>query len=504
MNDVSKLYWQLPWAGPRIDGDRSGWAVMPDPALGNAMGVCVPVALEEGRIVLKPANPERPFPLEEARLGVWTTLARQPDTGGFHLCLLGYDQPEGGFGREYVVKCRTTVAYADLQAAVRELQRIRGDEVAQQLVRWPTYDCSTNAPVAAADAGAELSMALAFGCCQYPSGLMDGLLAEASYLKLAGCLDDGAGPPTHLLLLGDQVYVDATAGLLDPVRLDDRFRVPYEGWLRIDPLRRIMRRLPVFGMLDDHEIVDNWEPFRPGAAGSLHDRGVAAYWTFQRMRPPAPFGPMPALWYTVGGPGWSAFMANTRTAREWRTEARLDQAEILGAAQKQALQAWLLGQPPHHLKLIASPALVLPRLREHIDDPLSLDNWQGYPQSLHGLLAFLCENRIGNVCLLSGDAHLAVDARIAVWRPGGPRCRLRSLHAPALYAPLPFANERPDNLSVPRDRFQFDHGGRSYHCSIAGKVQLPHRDGSWLLQARRAAPARPGADSPWKIRARIV
>jgi hypothetical protein len=496
---MSKLYWQLPWAGPRIDGDRFGWAVMPDPALGNAMGACIPVSLDDGKVVLRLANPDAAIPISEVRLGVWTTLTPQPGVGKVrHLCLLGYDQAEGGFGYECVVHGGSTVVYADLQSAVLELQRIRGDEVTQQLVSWPDHDCCTNQPAAEAGPEAEVSMALAFGSCQYPSGLMDGGLAEASYLQLAARLGQPE-PPTHLLLLGDQVYVDATAGLLDPTRLDDRYRMPYEQLLRIEPLRRIMRLIPVFGMLDDHEIADNWEPFRTGAGGSLHDRGVAAYWTFQRMRPPAPLGPMPPLWYTVGGLGWSAFMANTRTTRDWRSAGTLGEADILGKVQKKALEEWLLALPPDHLKLIASPAMVLPRLLEHMDDPLYLDNWQGYPASLQGLLAFLCEHQIANVCFLSGDAHLAADARITVRRDDKPVSRMRSLHAPALYAPLPFANERLYNLKVPRDRFQFDHEGHTYFCSVAGKVlQLPHRDGSWVLNANRKGRAR------WKISAKLT
>ena len=492
MNTISKLYWQLPWAGPRIDGDRSGWAVMPDPALGNAMGVCVPVVLEAGKVVLKLAQPGGVIPIWEARLGVWTTLPPHPGEGEVqHLCLLGYDQPEGGYGAEWVVTNGTTVGYPDLQRAVRELEHVRADQVIEQLLRWPAYDCTSNQPPGPAQREDDLSMAVAFGCCQYPSGLMDKTSAEESYRRLADRVDppDSHGktvPPTHLLLLGDQVYVDATAGLLDPIRLDDRYRVPYEGLLQIDPLRRVMRRVPVFCMLDDHEIADNWEPFRQGAAGSLHDRGLAAYWTYQRMKPPAVMGPMPPIWYSTGGPGWSAFMANTRTTRDWRTAARLDQADILGEVQAAALQDWLLKQVPrNHLKLIASPAMLLPRLAEHAQDPLHLDNWQGYPGSLHRLLAFLCDHEIPNVCFISGDAHIGCDVEFMVTGPGGKIFKARSIHAPALYAPLPFANENAWNLLL-SDTFTFASGPDTYECTVEGRM-LPKPQGCCLLEGRRVA-----------------
>jgi hypothetical protein len=489
MNPIKKHYWQLPWAGPRIDGDRCGWAVMPDPALGNAMGVCLPVIVVGGRVVLQLADPGAPIPISEVLLGVWTTLAPLPGRGEVqHLCLLGYDQPEGGFGREYFVEGATTVPQANLQAAVSELQRVGEKEVLDHLVHWPAYDCRTNQPSAPAEPGVAVSMAMVFGSCQYPSGLMDAGPAEASYRRLADHITTSeAGRPTHLLLVGDQVYVDATAGLLDPIRLDDRFRVPYEQLVRIESLRRVMRRVPVFCMLDDHEINDNWEPFRQGAGGSLYQRGIAAYWTFQRMRLPASVGPMPPIWYSVGGVGWSAFMINTRTARDWRSEATLGQAQILGEVQQAALEQWLLGLPADHLKLVAGPAMLLPRLLEHMDDPLHLDNWQGYPRSLHRTLAFLFERQIANVHFLSGDAHLGCDVKITITGRGAPAVTTRSTHAPALYAPLPFANEQPWNLKLQRDSFRFpDAAAGPYTCELEGGLLQPSGDGWCLLKADRA------------------
>jgi hypothetical protein len=59
--------------------------------------------------------------------------------------------------------------------------------------------------------------------------------------------------------VGDQVYVDPTAGLYDPTAKEDRYRLPYEAWLRQKNVRDVLRRIPSFMLLDDHEIDDNWE-----------------------------------------------------------------------------------------------------------------------------------------------------------------------------------------------------------------------------------------------------
>ncbi|RYY53330.1 MAG: hypothetical protein EOO24_64410, partial [Comamonadaceae bacterium] len=67
-------------------------------------------------------------------------------------------------------------------------------------------------------------LCFALGSCQYPAGLLDADVAEASYRQLLAVLDQGteATCPQFLVLAGDQVYVDATAGLFDPAPADAR------------------------------------------------------------------------------------------------------------------------------------------------------------------------------------------------------------------------------------------------------------------------------------------
>ena len=325
-----------------------------------------------------------------------------------------------------------------------------------------------------------MAITIAFASCQYPSGLLDGVPAQASLQRLADLLDEpDRRLPQRLLLLGDQIYADATAGLLDPVRLDDRYRVPYEELLNMAPLRHIMARIPVLCMLDDHEIVDNWEPLARAARDPLFDKAIQAYWTYQRgMKPQV------RTWMRRLENGWSLFVADTRTRRDPRSEATLASAEILGAEQRDDLEWWLARQPGHDLKLIASPAMLLPRLVEHLDEPLHLDGWQGYPASLERLLMFVCDQKIENLVFLSGDAHLGCDVEITLTHPTGHQVTTRSIHTPALYAPLPFANEHPWNLKIP-DSFAFPGHEGHYRCDVRQQVAFPQRDGLCLLDADR-------------------
>jgi phosphodiesterase/alkaline phosphatase D-like protein len=88
--------------------------------------------------------------------------------------------------------------------------------------------------------------------------------ADASLLALGDLLNK-PDAPTLLLLAGDQIYADATAGLFDPKVLDERYRIPQERRGESRGAKAVMQRLDldVHMMIDDHEIKDNWAPNDP-------------------------------------------------------------------------------------------------------------------------------------------------------------------------------------------------------------------------------------------------
>ena len=504
---MSKLFWQLAWAGPRMQGQ--GWAVMPDPAQGNARLACVPVEERSGRVVLARPDPLAPVDTICAPLNEWTRAA-PPDSGSWSalLCLLGYDQPVGQVGGNWVqqpaqprsfglqgllgphlqptpMRLRPSapgeVDAEELQHAIDHYNDTARDTLLGHVIRPPVLPPRMTPG----------KVTLAFASCQYPAGFMDRGPAEASCLRLEHYLEQRGHPvPSMLLLVGDQIYSDATAGLIDPIRMDDRYRVPYEEWLRIKPLRRIMGRIPVLTMLDDHEITDNWEPYRPGAWGPEFEEGVQAFWAYQRMlkHRRSRHSLRKRTWFKLRNAveGWSLFMADSRTQRDPRNASTLGSAGILGQRQMAQLREWLVAPlRQHDLKLIATPAMLLPRLIEHQDAPLHLDNWQGYPESLHGLLAHICDHGVRDVCFLSGDAHLGCDAAIRVSGTNGKQAVLRSIHSPALYAPMPFANEQPHNLALGPARFEFNSNGVQYTCQVDSRLLASGSDGCCLLEAQR-------------------
>ena len=168
-------------------------------------------------------------------------------------------------------------------------------------------------------------LAFAIGSCQYPTAMLEHEVSGASYARLGKRIDrDGPRGPQCVLLVGDQIYVDGTAGLFDPTSQFDRYVRPYELLFRMPPVRKVLRRLPLFTMMDDHEIRNNWEPSvddtRPDPA--MID-GRRSYVKFERRAGP-PMLPQTGtsrfpLWYRFEVNGFPLFMIDTRTERTART-----------------------------------------------------------------------------------------------------------------------------------------------------------------------------------------
>lgn len=311
---------------------------------------------------------------------------------------------------------------------------------------------------------------LAVGSCQYPQGPLDSAPAQASLQRMAQRADQDE--LDLALFLGDQIYADATAGLVDPTRRDERYEIPHERAQRAPGMRRVLARLPSVMLLDDHELVDNWEPRPPGAdpalplwrsrQDALRD-GRWGYWKYERLRPQERYQPLRDLAdKAFRFAGLPIYLADTRTGRQARNTATYSGTRhILSTCtnpstpgQFEQLEDWLL-QHKDEAKVVATPSLLLPRHAEGVQDRSDAgrsDAWDGYPASLDRLLDFLMRHQIQHTVFLSGDEHhaLVCEATLApppIRQDRWKEVRLTSVHSSALYAPLPFANGHPADLS---------------------------------------------------------
>ena len=389
-----------------------------------------------------------------------------------------------------------------------------------------------------------LAFTFALASCQYPAGLVDGTPqaygegsktppgpADASMLRLAARLDgpDDRHRPSLLVLTGDQIYADATAGLFDPragrvpaprssIRdAEDWLRVPYQNWYGSVGAQAVLGRVLSLMMLDDHEIDNNWEPVaapaRPGTAERL-DRllaaGSLAYQRYQRDLRKSQL--LPHLWHTRLHRGIAFFMADTRTEREARhAAAKPCRPCIMSAHQTTELLAWIEADVNKALArpaFIVSPAMLLPRRRSSLRSlraALHSDAWDGYPGSLHHLLVQLWLIGRSNLVFLSGDEHLSCVVKATVTKLGvaNRAVTLHSVHSSGLYSPYPFANAVPALFALPDDwTFEDPHApGQHYRCVVepcgldaVGKPWAPG-DGFALLALAPPAATEPQTET---------
>jgi cholesterol oxidase len=309
----------------------------------------------------------------------------------------------------------------------------------------------------------------ALGSCQFPAGLLDKPMAEQCMRVLA----DASGKLDFVIFAGDQIYADATAGLVDPVHSDERYDLPYEVALRSEPTRTIMRKLPVHKMLDDHEIVDNWEPPNPGnidatnRAKSVREQGLRAYWKYQRLGF-SKRDPNRPVSYGFAHGGALVYVLDTRSQREFRPLGKPNLAVMFSDQEMSNLNGWLQAHQTQ-LKFIVSPAIILPQRLgmlnlDSIDQTTRSDAWEGYPAQLAKLFEYIVDNDIENTVFLSGDEHLSCVATATLSKKkNGKSQKITSVHASGLYAPFPFANSRPEDFAGGFQHIDL----QSVQCSVA-------------------------------------
>ncbi len=355
-------------------------------------------------------------------------------------------------------------------------------------------------------------VSLVLASCQYPAGILDAGPAGASLARLNARAElDEAAPTCAVLMMGDQIYADATAGLLDPSRTDDRYGRSHADWLQAPPLREIMRRVPVHMMLDDHELADNWEHgHRLGdtdadaAAGkSSKGQAIDSYWRYQRAA--RPIATATHLWFRVEVGGLDIFVADTRTERKPRPAQADGLGHIMSSAQDEALGLWLADQKrldaggPPRPKFLATASWLAPRRAGtpgEADTPLRADGWEGYPESMAELLGRIASQDIRGVVVLTGDAHLGCYTELLI-RPVGSAggVKVISIAAPAMYAPFAFANARAQDYRL-QDRIEFTFQEVDYECVVDAQC-TPPGDGFVVLETSQVAGA------GWQVAAKI-
>ena len=443
---------------------------------------------ERQRRVAREPSKEEPVPEEdfvapyifEVPLDDWPR--KQPV-----LVLLLYDQSEGVGGSPRPPR---SAGDNNFETLAREaLDHDSADELRAGMIFGAPVGPKPRSAIA--DGPQRVTFALA--SCQYPSDIFNRMQGgeharrgpvDQSLLALGDRLNK-PNPPTLLLLCGDQIYTDATAGLFDPKVSDQRFRIPHERRGQSRGSMVVMQRLDlaVEMMLDDHEIRDNWAPNDPDP--EVLGPGRLAYFRYERGLRRIPRH----VWHAIEHNGFPFFLGDTRTEREGRTALNWRDARIMKPEQCTALCKWLKADAhKNRPKFVLTAAALLPRRLGVAEQParaLHSDGWEGYPASMQALLKFICDNEIRGVVFLSGDDHLSNLVTATVTRSDGKRCcTLHSVHSSALYAPYPVANAVPVDFKAD-ESFCFEDpemAERFYCCEV--RTNFARGDGFAVLAAR--------------------
>ena len=287
----------------------------------------------------------------------------------------------------------------------------------------------------------------AFGSCFRPSKEGGGLIFDDLETRRRERESDSAARLRFILMIGDQIYPDDyNLNGLQPyhdgkeqiaLTLEDYRNVYLHVWS--NPYHRtLLKNLPAFMTLDDHEVDDDWRwtnTYRTRATYSIYTRFVRwlkarpkeertltperikealkAYWEHQGMH--APLMTLPPIVDANGryvlereDPGSLAysfcygaaafFVLDTRTMRV--KNAR--EVHMLGEGQWRCLKEWLLDAKGRYpvIFIVTSSSV----LHSMFGDFLG-DRWSGFRAERDHLLRFIGENHIENVYLLAGGVH---------------------------------------------------------------------------------------------------
>lgn len=284
-------------------------------------------------------------------------------------------------------------------------------------------------------------------CCRYPGLGFEQVRADASLKDIVHKMEGGQISPQFMLMLGDQIYADATAGLMDSPSVIEKLTLSTRRAFASEGFRALTTRLPTYMVIDDHEIGDNWSTdatlFRDGYdkeeadAVRLRDTALSTFTAYQWAHSPCN-GTRPGFNYQFEGPASSFFVLDTRTQRRRYGPA----PQICAPEQLSALKDWL-DEHTDHVKFIVTGSVVVPGLSEYetADEvPVrAADTWQLAPEQRSELLELVDACRATHVVFISGDYHCSAIATLTF--SGG-----RTAYAvvtPPLYAPLPAANVHP-------------------------------------------------------------
>ncbi|MFV1976508.1 MAG: alkaline phosphatase D family protein, partial [Candidatus Scalindua sp.] len=304
------------------------------------------------------------------------------------------------------------------------------------------------------------------GSCRYPGLLWGKKNADKIFKPILDHLSNNpyGEDPKFILMVGDQIYADMLNRLV-PIGLADtyeEFQDRYHQAFGSRNMRRLLRNIPTYMILDDHEIEDNWTQDRIGKSSKkrlIFNLAMGAYMSYQWSHGPRNYADR--LFYNFEHAGFPFFTIDVRTQRFKDAEFGLKDNHLLGRpsfdpinepTQLNHLCNWLSDQQEkngNRPKFITSSSVFVPNQVITVKSDKQKDNsdsWSAFPQTRKTLLKHIVDNNIQNVVFLSGDIHNSNVAEIDFsGNTSAKNLKAFSITSSAFYWPFSFADGEPSN-----------------------------------------------------------
>lgn len=260
----------------------------------------------------------------------------------------------------------------------------------------------------------------------------------------------------HMLLLGDQIYADATANVMDPIRGYEKFRDRYRSAWSNPPARKLLSHVPTYFAVDDHEFRNDFQGLKLGEDDEEFILAQNMALQFQIHDIDRWSSGDIELWNAFSSAGYPFFTFDTRMQRQGSSIQTRDlPGSLLGAQQLSDFEAWLIANKTpanggednsKDVLFIGSGSGMPPITRAQELAPSLLtgdDSLLGYPGFLDRVAWLLSEHvKDKYVCWLSGDPHISFYSNIELAGVSGS-ARIMHICSSGLYSPISFINTNP-------------------------------------------------------------
>jgi cholesterol oxidase len=299
--------------------------------------------------------------------------------------------------------------------------------------------------------------------CRWPGLPFERQAIDALAVHMAEQLHHPERPAQALVLLGDQIYADATANLFQVQEGDERLAQFYRDAWGSTATRSLLAKVPTYFAVDDHEYGDNWDGARhpmadPGFMNGF-EANLAYQWRWSDSSCHAPrVEDLPpeadasgalqgrsvvrGFWREFQIGHLPAFAMDTRSERLPRTADTWQDTPLVSEAQMHAVETWLLTHRDRP-KVLCSGSVLGWVERRQVHAPAlcaSSDGWAGFPLSWRRLVRFMVHHQVQHTVFLSGDYHFSGAATLTLSSGDAPPVRAASVVCSGWNASLPFAN----------------------------------------------------------------